>query len=64
MTEHTCTPCPICKGSGTVYEDGWGQQHSEMWEDTDSPESCDYCEGSGRVGRCDRCTELELEENQ
>jgi len=52
----------MCHGDATLYRDGWGRLSSVAFEDTDEPVTCDYCEGSGRVGLCRRCDELELEE--
>jgi len=63
-TKHTCTRCPICRGDGNMYQDGWGSLSPVAFEDTDEPVTCDYCEGSGRVGHCQRCWELEIEEEE
>jgi hypothetical protein len=62
MSTHTCRPCPVCYGRGTYYIDSFGQARPFVSEDTDQSESCDYCEGTGRVGRCQRCDELAMEE--
>jgi hypothetical protein len=60
---HTCKPCEVCKGKGHFYVSFGGEVSPFMCEDTDESESCDWCEGTGREGDCDRCHELQFEED-
>lgn len=63
MSEHTCKPCPICRGKGYLFVDLSGHCKPYQCEDTDESETCDYCEGTGREGKCDRCAELAIEDD-
>jgi len=59
-TTCTCTRCPECNGSGSVWYDVAGRYLGQRrCDDLDTLDTCDECGGSGVTDECDSCLDWE-----
>ena len=63
--ECTCTPCPECKGTGTVWI-SFSKEYmgSNRCDDLDEMDVCDVCGGDGVQSYCQGCLDAEEERQE